>query len=89
VKVWDTQTGQELLSLKTRTGTFYCAAISADGKHIAAGCWDHTVKVWDAHTGEEVLALKRHVNAVMSVAFSATANALPRRMEGSRPGMAR
>jgi DNA-binding beta-propeller fold protein YncE/tRNA A-37 threonylcarbamoyl transferase component Bud32 len=49
-KVWDAQTGQELLSLK---GGGNSVAFSPEGKRLSNG-----EKVWDAQTGRELLSLK-------------------------------
>ena len=54
VKVWDAQTGRELLSLKGHTAKVVSLAFSPDGKRLASGgpgpgCTRATVvKVWDA-----------------------------------------
>ena len=71
VKVWDAQTGQELLTLKGHTAAVMSVAFSPDGKRLATR-WlrDRTVKVWDAQTGQEALTLKGHTAHVRSVAFS-------------------
>jgi WD40 repeat protein/serine/threonine protein kinase len=70
VKVWDAQTGQELLALKggsNPNGNFRkCVAFSPDGKLLAGGD-NAVVKVWDAQTGQEILSLQ---GAASSVAFS-------------------
>jgi WD40 repeat protein len=66
VKVWDAQTGRELVSLK---GGGDNVAFSPDGKRLASGSWgtwDDTkkarvgggVKVWDVQTGQQLLPLK-------------------------------
>jgi hypothetical protein len=70
VKVWDTRTGQELLTLKGHTGVVHSVAYSPDGARLASGSWDKTVKVWDARTGQELRTLKGHSSDVLSVAFS-------------------
>ncbi|HLJ95665.1 MAG TPA: protein kinase [Gemmataceae bacterium] len=70
VKVWDAQTGQELLTCKGHTGIVSMVAFSPDGKRLASAGGDNTVKVWDAQTGQETLAFKGHTGAVRSVAFS-------------------
>src|SRR5262249_26260332 len=59
VKVWDTQTGQELLSLPSGGDS---VAFSPDGKRLASrsrvGQGDGTeVKVWDVQTGQELFSL--------------------------------
>jgi WD40 repeat protein/serine/threonine protein kinase len=66
VKVWDAQTGQELLSFNGLTGAAWNVAFSPDGKRLASdlkGPPDPSafaLKVWDAQTGQELLSLKGH-----------------------------
>ena len=47
-KVWDVETGKELLTLRGHSDSVYSVAWSPDGKQLANGGWDNTVKVWDA-----------------------------------------
>jgi WD40 repeat protein len=68
VKLWDSSTGQELLSLKT--GPVDDVAFSPDGKRLASASHDDTVKLWDSGTGQELLSLKGHRGPVLGVAFS-------------------
>jgi WD40 repeat protein/serine/threonine protein kinase len=77
VKVWDAQTGQELLSLKGHTWGLESVAFSPDGKRLASGTQQllgeprpGEVKVWDAQTGQELLSLKGHLGQINSVGFS-------------------
>src|SRR5262249_16297636 len=66
VKVWDAQTGHELLSIK---GGGRSGAFSPDGKRLAsAGVAG--VKGWDAQTGEERVTGKGTGGMVRSVVFS-------------------
>jgi len=48
VKVWDAQTGQELLTCKGHAGIVGSVAFSPDGKRLVSGADDGTVKIWDA-----------------------------------------
>jgi WD40 repeat protein len=48
VKLWDTETWQELLALDGHTQTIGCVAFSPDGKRLAAGADDGSVRVWDS-----------------------------------------
>ena len=57
VKVWDAQTGQELLTLKGHRRFVESVAFSPDGKRLATLARDNT-KVWDAQTGQELLTLE-------------------------------
>jgi len=56
-KVWDAETGKELLTLSGHTGSIASVAWSPDGRHIATRSEDSTAKVWDAATDKEVLTL--------------------------------
>jgi WD40 repeat protein/serine/threonine protein kinase len=69
VKVWNAQTGQQVLSLKGPTDAIFSVCFSPDGKHLA-GASGSELKVWDAQTGQQVLALKGHTDATRSVCFS-------------------
>jgi WD40 repeat protein len=70
VKLWDAQTGQELLALQGHTGAVRSVVFSPDGQRLASGSDDRTVTVWDVQTGKVVLALKGHTEPVTSVTFS-------------------
>jgi autotransporter-associated beta strand protein len=69
-KVWDAQTGQEILSLHGHTAPVTSVCFSPDGRRLASASHDSTVKVWDAQTGQEQLPLKGHTAPVTSVCFS-------------------
>jgi WD40 repeat protein len=58
VKVWDTQTGRETLTLTGHTGRVQSVASSPDGRRLVSAAADRTVKVWDAQTGQELLTFK-------------------------------
>jgi WD40 repeat protein/tetratricopeptide (TPR) repeat protein len=58
VKVWDAQTGQELLSLQGHTSLVWCVCFSPDGRRLASAGGGDEVKVWDAQTGQELLTLE-------------------------------
>jgi WD40 repeat protein len=70
LKVWNAQTGKEIVSLQGHTAKVTTVAYSPDGKRLASGSGDKTVKVWDAQTGRELLTFKKHSGQVNSVAFS-------------------
>jgi WD40 repeat protein len=74
VKVWDSISGAELLSMPGSTepsdalGT-QRLAYSPDGKRLVTGDSD-LVKIWDAATGAEIAAYNGHAGEVWAVAYS-------------------
>jgi WD40 repeat protein/serine/threonine protein kinase len=47
LKLWDTATGQEVLTLSGHAQNITCVAISPDGKRIASVSWNWDVHIWD------------------------------------------
>jgi WD40 repeat protein len=70
VKVWDAQTGRELLSLKGHTDVISSVVFSPDGKSLASASRDKTVKVWDLPSGRLRFSLDVPTDIVQSVAYS-------------------
>jgi glucose repression regulatory protein TUP1 len=68
-RLWDTESGQNLLTLSTDDG-LTSVAVSPDGKFLAAGSLDSVVRIWDTEKGELVERLEGHKDSVYSVAFS-------------------
>jgi WD40 repeat protein len=68
--VWDTTSGQELLSFGEHTGKTGRLALSPDGRRLAIPAWPWALKIWDATTGEDLLTLGGHRSPVLCVAFS-------------------
>jgi WD40 repeat protein len=52
LKLWDAQTGQEILTLKGHSDRVWSVAFSPDGKRIVSGSVDETLKLWDSQTGQ-------------------------------------
>jgi len=69
-KVWDADSGKELLTLGGHSNYVDGVAFSPDGERLATASWDNTAKVWDAESGKELLTLRGHSDSVRGVAYS-------------------
>ena len=72
VRVWDIESGREVLNLSIEDGVT-TVAISPGGDYVAAGSLDKSVRVWNARTGiliERLDGLEGHKDSVYSVAFA-------------------
>ncbi|MBZ5654311.1 MAG: TIR domain-containing protein [Acidobacteriia bacterium] len=69
-KVWDAESGKELLTLRGHSRPVCGVAFRPDGKRLATACGDQTAKVWDAESGKELLTLRSHSDVVDGVTFS-------------------
>jgi WD40 repeat protein len=70
VRLWNADTGREILSLPRLEGLVTRIAYSPDGSRLAAASLDGSVKVWDAVTGETCLALRGRTGAVHGLTYS-------------------
>jgi WD40 repeat protein len=70
VKVWNSESGEELFTITGHRAKVYSVAWSPDGKRLATGSADNTAKVWDAETGKELRTISGHKRSVSSVAWS-------------------
>jgi WD40 repeat protein/serine/threonine protein kinase len=70
LKVWDAETGRQVLPLAGHSGEVRDVAFSPDGLRLVSGGTDKAVKVWNLETGKEVLSLKGVSFRVLAVALS-------------------
>lgn len=57
IKIWDTETGTCLRTLRGHTGAVTSVAYSPNGNYIVSGSLDSSTKIWKASTGECLAAL--------------------------------
>jgi WD40 repeat protein len=70
LKIWDANTGQELLDLVGHTSTVTGVDFSPDGKYLATSSTDGTARIWDASSGERLQLYTSPSGAFFDVAFS-------------------
>jgi hypothetical protein len=70
VRLWDAESGRELLSLSGHRGGVLSVAWSENGRRLASAGDDGTVRLWDAESGRELRSLSGHDGRVRSVAWS-------------------
>jgi eukaryotic-like serine/threonine-protein kinase len=68
-RIWDADSGREMLALEGHIGTVWSVAFSPDGKWLATASKDQTVRIWDARTGRPYQLLRGHTASVNAVAF--------------------
>ncbi|TWT81443.1 Serine/threonine-protein kinase PknB [Planctomycetes bacterium CA13] len=70
IKIWDAETGQEIVTLTGHTNQVGGVAFSPDGSRLASASFDNTIKLWDTRTYREINTLTGHTKLVACVAFS-------------------
>lgn len=68
--IWNTKTGQPILTLAGHIDDVNAVAFSPNGRRVATASWDNTAKVWDSGDGALLLTLMGHRSDVNSLAFS-------------------
>ena len=76
IRLWDTNTGEQLQTLTGHTDDVNSVAFSPDGNTIASASDDYTIRLWNAHTGEQLQTLTGHTSPSYSVAFSPDGNTI-------------
>jgi WD40 repeat protein/tRNA A-37 threonylcarbamoyl transferase component Bud32 len=69
VKLWERDTGREVLSIGYMS-IINDVAFSPDGRRLAAAGVDRTIRMWDARTGEPLFTISGHADRVSAVTFS-------------------
>lgn len=74
VRIWESRTGQLLLSLNDHPNFVTCVAFSPDGAQLLSADSSGTIKLRDPATGKEAWSLQAHDGKVTSVIFSPDGN---------------
>jgi hypothetical protein len=69
-RVWDAETGQELLILRSTAEVITSATFSRDGTRIVTAEGDNSAHIWDATSGKVLHTLSGHTGSVLSAVFS-------------------
>jgi hypothetical protein len=86
VRIWDGQTGTELIVLRGHDDEVRWVAWSPDGRQLATASHDQTGRIWDAENGSELVVLHGHDNWVVGVAWSPMGGGWPPRQAIGRSG---
>ncbi len=70
VKIWNLNTGEELVTLRGHTKGVNTIAISPNGRFLVSGSDDYTVKIWNFLNGALLKTLTGHSRDVTAVAIS-------------------
>ncbi|MDE0399855.1 MAG: sigma-70 family RNA polymerase sigma factor [Candidatus Poribacteria bacterium] len=70
VRLWDTFTNDELVTLRKHTGSTNALAFSPNGKMLASGSTDKTVQLWDTATGAHLATFDEHISGIAALTFS-------------------
>jgi hypothetical protein len=70
LRLWDTETGQLIKSLRGPYPIITSVALSSDGRHVAGSFYDATVRLWETETWRETYTFPRRGGAVYKVLFS-------------------
>ena len=76
VRLWDTDTGQQLMVLSDGRDSPWAFAFSPDSTTIAGESRTGTVQIWDVATGDPLATLTGHTDTIEALAFSPDGNRL-------------
>jgi WD40 repeat protein len=71
VRLWDAQTGRELLALSGHALPVTSVAFFPDGQRLATASDDKTVRIWDTVAGKELRTLSGHQGQILSLVLGA------------------
>ena len=69
-RVWDVNSGRNLVTLIGHQDIVFTAAFSPDGKRIVTASRDHTARLWDDESERTIANLTGHSGNVVTAEFS-------------------
>jgi WD40 repeat protein/serine/threonine protein kinase len=74
IRVWDLQTGEQIVEFQPFSGFVRAVAFSPDGEHVLSGTWNSTdggtLQLWNIATGELDRRFYGHSDIISDVQFS-------------------
>jgi len=74
VRIWDVETGDNILTIDPRSGFVRDVEFSPDGQTVASTSWDFdnggTARIYDATTGEELRRFFAHRDVITNIEYS-------------------
>ncbi len=70
VKVWNLNTGAEVITFTGHNSSVNAVAVTPDGKRVISGEADSTVRAWNLATGQEIQKFNGHSASVVSIAVT-------------------
>jgi WD40 repeat protein len=69
IRVWDLDTGRQVLTLEGHKGIVWTVAVSPDGRRLLSAGDDSQAILWNAQTGAKVRGFREHTAPVRCAAF--------------------
>ena len=70
IKIWDTATGSEVMTMHGHNDDVQAVALSPDGTRITSGDDEGVIKIWDTASGAELKTIQGHRDMIETIAFS-------------------
>lgn len=70
IKVWNADTGQQLLNLTGHTSAIKTLVVKSDSSTLVSGSDDQTVKIWNLGIGQLLNTLQGHTSYLNAVVYS-------------------
>jgi WD40 repeat protein len=68
VTIWDTDSGEQLITFEAFNHTVFRLAFNPDGSQIAT--IGESIKIWDVNTGDRLITFEDHNGPIYDVAYS-------------------